>query len=239
MSKMLWDLLWRTIQGAPAVTSSNWFAYFLSGFIFILNSAWHLTDISAPWRDRWRQVKESKRTDFIRGAVLLSIFWAVLFIVSFINVLNQDRTSLDGAKREIADLTSKNKDLKRDNDNLKQYEPKPEPEDSLRKKAIHLADDIDDFIIKREAKHPPYGPTDDPATVRNIQQFDKETNNLCVLKFKDRTVGIVQRLRSNGLDTEYLDAPAAAPERCLNKLETRLIRHLAHYLDANGNLVKF
>lgn len=106
-SGLLWELLIRTARGAPIIVSSNWAAYLISGFLFLVNSVWHFFDIKLPWHERVREAWKSKKKDILRGFVMFVAFWLILFTTSFINVLHEDRASLDSAQNENKSLRAK------------------------------------------------------------------------------------------------------------------------------------
>ena len=107
-----------------------------------------------------------------------------------------------------------------------------EPQDSLRKRTVRLANDLDAFLAERGARRP-IGQSDD------AKQYDKATINLYVAEHKSRTMGILQELRAKGLDVGLLDAPGAAQQRFLLPDETQRLRDLAFHLDEHGGVIKF
>lgn len=110
--------------------------------------------------------------------------------------------------------------------------PKPtEPRNSLRRRTVRLANDLAEFLAERNAKRPT-----DPA---RFQQFDQETINLYLARYRERTLGILQELKAKGLDVGILDAPGAAPSRYLMPNEIEHLRDLAFHLDADDKVVQF
>jgi hypothetical protein len=116
-SGLFWELFARTARGAPMIVSSNWAAYLISGIIFLFNSTWRFFDIKLPWRERARKVWKSKRKDIFRGAVLLVLFWVILFFFSFSNVLKEDRAALNSFRNDNQQLKVSAKDLQGQLDN--------------------------------------------------------------------------------------------------------------------------
>lgn len=106
-----------------------------------------------------------------------------------------------------------------------------EPTDSLRRRTLRLADDLDAFLAERFAKR--------PASPEEAGQYDQATINLYLALYKTRTVGTLQELQAKGLDVGSLNAPGAAPSRHLIGNELRQLRDLAYHLDANNQVVHF
>jgi hypothetical protein len=109
--------------------------------------------------------------------------------------------------------------------------PYKEPKNSLRRRTVQLANDLDAFLAERSAKR--------PSNTEDAKQFDQATINIYVDLYKSRTVGLLQELRARGLDVGLLDAPGAAQSRFLIPDETRQLRDLAYRLDDKGNMVHF
>lgn len=106
-----------------------------------------------------------------------------------------------------------------------------EPADSLRRRTVKLADDLASFNAERFAGR--------PTDQRESRQYDQESINLYIAKYRDRTVGILQELQAKGLDTGLLNAPGAAPSRYLMPDEIRQLRDLAYHLDGQDQVVRF
>lgn len=118
-----------------------------------------------------------------------------------------------------------------------------EPRDSLRRRTVRLADQIDAFHGERAASHPPYTNGEENASPSQKRindasiRYDRATENLCLQKFKEEMIGIPRELLTKGLDVKFLDQ--VSPTRCLSEQETELLRYLAYRLDGNDNLVRF
>jgi hypothetical protein len=110
--------------------------------------------------------------------------------------------------------------------------PYVEPKNSLRKRTLSLANDLNVFLGERWSKRPPgHGP--------DTMKYDQATLDLYMKLYKSRMVGILQELQDKGLDTGLLAAPGGAPSRFLLPDEIRQLRDLAYHLDEKGNVVKF
>jgi len=110
--------------------------------------------------------------------------------------------------------------------------PYVEPKNSLRKRTLSLANDLNVFLGERWSKRPPgHGP--------DTLKYDQATLDLYMKFYRSRMVGILQELQDKGLDTGLLGAPGGAPSRFLLPDEIRQLRDLAYHLDEKGNVVKF
>ena len=110
--------------------------------------------------------------------------------------------------------------------------PYVEPKNSLRKRTLGLANDLNVFLAERWAKRP-------PGHGQETMKYDQATLDLYMKLYKSRMVGILQELQDKGLDTGLLAAPGGASSRFLLPDEIRQLRDLAYHLDENGNVVKF
>ena len=110
--------------------------------------------------------------------------------------------------------------------------PYLEPKNSLRKRTLGLANDLNVFLGERWAKRPPGHGAD-------TMKYDQATLDLYMKLYKSRTVGILQELQDKGLDTGLLAAPGGASSRFLLPDEIRQLRDLAYHLDERGNVVRF
>jgi hypothetical protein len=110
--------------------------------------------------------------------------------------------------------------------------PYLEPKNSLRKRTLGLANDLNVFLGERWARRPPGHGAD-------TLKYDQATLDLYMKLYKNRMVGILQELQDKGLDTGLLAAPGGAPSRFLLPDEIRQLRDLAYHLDEMGKVVKF
>jgi hypothetical protein len=111
--------------------------------------------------------------------------------------------------------------------------PVEEPTNSLRRRVIHLTDDLDAFPLKRNENRPLTGGPDEQRS------YAQETEDLYTVQFSHQTVGIIQELKAKGLLTEpyYAYYGPVASNRMLDSEEVDHLRDLAHYLDAKDNVV--
>jgi hypothetical protein len=126
-----------------------------------------------------------------------------------------------------------------------------EPQYSLRRRTMKLADDIDQFFVERKETHPPYtnGIPDaigrQGEVNRKSDEYDQETARQCMARFGDQIIGVPRELRNKGLNVRYLDRND--PPRCLSpaapdtpyESDTDILRYLAYMLDANDRVVHF
>jgi hypothetical protein len=110
--------------------------------------------------------------------------------------------------------------------------PYVEPKNSLRKRTLGLANDLNVFLGERWARRP-------LGHGQDTMKYDQATLDLYMKLFRNRMVGILQELQDKGLDTGLLAAPGGAPSRFLLPDEIRQLRDLAYHLDEKGNVVRF
>src|SRR5260370_21695528 len=254
-SGLLWELFARTARGAPMIVSSNWAAYLISGVIVVFNFAWtFFSDSTSPWRERMREVLKSKKKDALRGAIMLAIFWGILFSASFVHVLYEDRVSLNAAMNEKKTLQDQNEGLARKNEELQKYLPTAESVDSLRRRTVRLANEYSDFWVKNPG--PPYPSVQNPVTEQDIKRqkvWDEYWRRVTAVydrKYKDRIIGTIREYKTKGIPTGYLEAAAenhvfaASPFSQTGFLvptcsqdELCQFRELAYHVDAKDQMI--
>lgn len=240
--QILWDAFVATYGGFGYTEITFWLRF---AALTILPIGWFLRQV-------WRITTEPKpfgwRT-YMRGLVAnitlrdaLTRHWKVLAYIAlaltvfFGNVMSEAyRAGVASTKPDIERVEAKAKSLS--------ALTSVEPQDSLRRRALRLADAIDTFQADRRATHPPYtnGVQDAPPEQKLINdasvKYDMATESLCLRKFKEEIVGIPRELRDKGLDVQWLDQIQQV--RCLNDQDTQILRNLAYRLDEHGNIVRF
>jgi hypothetical protein len=253
---LLWELFIRTARGAPLVVSSNWAAYLISAFLFVFLSLWRfLADSSLPWRERVRDVWEGKKTDILRGSVMLLIFWAILFSASFAKVLDEERSTLRSLKNDNQQLLTSNTTMQKQNSDLTRQLSGlaiTESPTSLRRRTIKLVNDLNAFWSRRPAPlQPVQSPTTDEERKRNAiwdkYWRDVEADYANAI-FRDRLLGIIREYRGKGIPTGYMEQAFEQPNRfvgsaafggpaledCLRFMnDLCLVRELAYHVDAS------
>jgi hypothetical protein len=136
----------------------------------------------------------------------------------------------------------------------------PEPEDSLRRRTIKLANDIDHYVEERWANHPERAYPDPKDTnpteerkkaIQACLKYDQDTTNFFNDNFKDKWIGIVREYAAKGVKTAFLENDAEqnhpaqytffpfAPARedgTYMSAQSRF-RELAYHVDARGNRI--
>jgi len=91
----------------------------------------------------------------------------------------------------------------------------PEPNDSLRRRTLKLADEYFQFVRKRYDNHPPYGNTNDKEPSEETKkmlavdkQYDQETADQYNRLYRDRFVGIIREYQHKGVPVSWLEASA-------------------------------
>ncbi len=89
-----------------------------------------------------------------------------------------------------------------------------EPKDSLRRRTIRLADEVNSFVSERQQHHPPvaYPDSNDPnpsderrRAIKLCQDYDQETQNQYIKRYRDRMIGIVREYHAKGVPTHFLE----------------------------------
>src|SRR5207302_9867252 len=100
--------------------------------------------------------------------------------------------------------------------------PYVEPKNSLRKRTLSLANDLNVFLGERWARRPPgHGP--------DTMKYDQATLDLYMKLYRNRMVGILQELQDKGLDTGLLAAPGGASSRLLLPDDVPRLHELASH----------
>jgi hypothetical protein len=120
-----------------------------------------------------------------------------------------------------------------------------EPRNSLRKRVIRLAEDLESLLRELGATLPSQQDlqtmTQEQKNVSN-QKYQEVSNKITASyldKFRPRTVGIIAELKAKGLLTEYWDGPLekGAEFRPLQGEEIHRLRELAYHLDAQDRVI--
>jgi hypothetical protein len=122
-----------------------------------------------------------------------------------------------------------------------------EPQNSLRRRVMRLADDLDSLLLEQSKALPTQEqsrsmtPEQRDAANHAFDEVSKKTNLVYLEKFRPRTVGIIAELKAKGLLTDYWDGPMekGAEFRLLQGAETHRLRELAYHLDAQDQVVRF
>jgi hypothetical protein len=149
----------------------------------------------------------------------------------------------DPGQTQIGEIIRENRDLKA------QLAPLlvKESQTSLRRRTVKLADELEKFNQDRWRNHPPNAANDPNATpeqkavVRASQLYDQETLDTCKSRFKDRTIGIIEELKTRGLDIGNMDKIVEA-QGCLGLWGGDFIkplRDLAYHLNADDTVEHF
>jgi len=149
----------------------------------------------------------------------------------------------------IGEIVKENRELKSE---LTPFTEK-EPEDSLRKRTMKLADELSDFWAKNPP--PPYpgnpGPTQDVKKKEIFDDYWRRVDNVYALRYKDRVLGVIRAYSGRGVPTGFLEAAAEnhtfgasafsssgmRPPDCRQD-EVCELRELAYHVDARGNAIE-
>ncbi len=181
------------------------------------------------------------------------VFWAFVRIAFVISACVLWYAAFGSMKGREADLHKTQGDLeleKRAKDSLQSQLnilTGTERADSLRRRTKKLADDIHFFLQERDSSHPPHsdGRADavgEQARVNEVSQdYDVETDRLCLAKFGDRIQGIPRELAAKGVPVQHLDqlSVEAGNLRCLYEQDLDMLRGLSYRLDGQDQLVTF
>lgn len=115
--------------------------------------------------------------------------------------------------------------------------PKESP-NSLRRRTLKLCAELDAFWQKRQEVWQQSPKRQDDATNQQYKEWSAETQNLYMTSdLRQRTLEIVRQLELKGLDVGYIGMEYGAAKRVPMPDEIAHLRDLAHYLDANDNVV--
>jgi hypothetical protein len=122
-----------------------------------------------------------------------------------------------------------------------------ESQDSLRRRVMRLADDLDSLLLEQSKTLPTQEgsqsltPEQKNAVNLAFREITEKTNLVYMEKFRPRTIGIIAELKARGLLTDYWDGPMekGAEFRVLQGGETHRLRELAYHLDAQDKVVRF
>jgi hypothetical protein len=117
--------------------------------------------------------------------------------------------------------------------------PRESP-NSLRRKTLKLCADLDAFWNRRDQIWLQTPKRQDDATNQQYKEWAIENEHLYTTgNLKQRTLEIVNQLTQKGLDVGTVAAEYGAVKRCPDRQEIAHLRDLAHYLNANDNVVQF
>jgi hypothetical protein len=133
-----------------------------------------------------------------------------------------------------------------------------EQKDSLRRRTMRLADEVYEFLMERQQNHPPvaYPNSNDPnpsdetkQAIKRCQEYDQETFNQYMRRYRDSMIGIVKEYEAKGVRTRYLEndlkqrVPGAATIGSdwegSSVDELSQFRDLAYRVDAHDNAIHF
>lgn len=122
-----------------------------------------------------------------------------------------------------------------------------EPKNSLRKRVMRLADDLDALFIEQNAALPKsqeiqtMTPAQKEAANHAFAEATEKTTTIYLATYRSRTVGIIAELKAKGLLTDYWDGPMekGAEFRPVQGGEIHRLRELAYHLDGQDRIVRF
>jgi hypothetical protein len=224
-------------------------ALFFAMYIFV-----HL--LRSPWLERKSEGVAPSAIDGIFGAVMFFLLlggsllvcrliaWDLQSSLTLHSVADtggnksDELTALETCKTNYATLTQK------------------EPDGSLRRRTMRLANEISDYLRGRFESHPPYAypSSSDPnpseerkAAIKKAVEYDQRTQDDYLRKYKDRAVGIIREYREKGVTVGFLEQsfgtrvpiwamPGAAWEESPQN-ELAQFRELAFHVDAKDQLI--
>jgi hypothetical protein len=156
-------------------------------------------------------------------------------------------------KKQVDDLTAQNDKLATQ---VKQLTPELEAADSLRRRTIRLADEMQKYLLMRFQNHPPFAYPDSRAPnpsderkkeIEKSQNYDLETETYYREHFRDKMIGIIREYNSKGVKTGFLEADASQrppvlffPGTVGEELasdDLYQFRELVYHVDAQGDLI--
>ena len=123
----------------------------------------------------------------------------------------------------------------------------PEKPDSLRRRTVRLADEIQEFYAARRSSRPPLylnseGGCDSSGRTKDQITHDSETVAQCSSKFGKRIVAIAQELQARGISAEVHVGSGMLvgdTDRAPSLEELQLLKCLAYQIDHQDIAVRF
>lgn len=270
------EILSRALQDTPSVVSENWVTVLVSVVIFAWGFINRARGQSAYHNAKTRGEKVSAMASHWRqsawsGIRIVLWVWCGLFLVSTLKTIYAEH---DGLKQQIARqdqliarlqsqpqqaridfLTRQNEDLQKQIDRLK---PKTEPRNSLRRRTMQLADEMQTYLLARyqNSNQPPFAvpdssvpnPTDEQKrAIERYRSYQQETWDYYSEHYRDRMIGIIREYQAKGVKTGWLENDAnqrppviAMPGSVMaGTIQDDLyqFRELAYHVDGEGNLI--
>jgi hypothetical protein len=120
----------------------------------------------------------------------------------------------------------------------KELEHPNEPPDSLRRRTVNLADEIEQFARSRHADRCltiNANPIDNSEFQRLTKAHDQETASMFAVKYHSSLMGIIQELKSKGVYWLEYDI---AGNNWVQIREIQLLRSIAHRLDHKDDAIR-
>lgn len=138
---------------------------------------------------------------------------------------------------------------------VRQLTPKPEPAESLRRRTMRLADEMEKYLKARGENEPPLAGPDssDPnpseerrMAIKKSRDYQQATFEYYSHHFKDRMIGIIREYDAKGVRTGWLEKSAeqrvpliVVTMESINADDLDQFRELAYHVDANDRLIVF
>jgi hypothetical protein len=191
--------------------------------------------------DRWLGVKKA-----VAPASRYTIaIWTMLFVVGMGRFVYKDHRDLAAANGKLSAELQEARSSSLTVPPIQ--EPSKEPKNSLRRRVMRLADELEALLCDQNAALPTeqqlqrMTPEQKGVSNHTFEEATKKTTAVYLDKFRSRTVGIIAELKAKGLLTEYWDGPLekGAEFRMLLGDEIRRLRELAYHLDGQDRVVRF
>ena len=195
-----------------------------------------------PWLKRWSESKKWQR--------LLLVGTLLFYGGTLYKLLNQPPlppiVNPDPAVKAIVPVVKENADLEKRLARLNE----PEPQNSVRRQTVNLANELADFWARNPAP-----PQSMQAAIKG-QASDQYWNGVTTTfnyKFRDRLVGIIRSYSSKGVPVGYLERSAEEPTHLFGAFpfsssgqsppacaqdEICQLRELAFHVDANDQVIQ-
>jgi len=198
--------------------------------------------------------------------VRLASVMAALFLAQFLAYQNstrnlatviEEKRQLSMKINEQADRLEKDERAIRDLRNNIPHSVK-EPKNSLRRRTMQLADEIQKYILDRanDPNRPPFaGPNsnepnpseDQKKAIQQYRKYEQETLDYYFAHYRDRMIGTIKEYDAKGVKTGYLESgarqrppifvmPGSVAEGTYMD-DLYQFRELAYHVDGQGNLI--
>lgn len=200
-------------HGKQSFVDALWNGIIGAGIVFGIYALVHL--LRAPWLEHSSDGTAGTRLQGVGGMMMLALLIAGITTICFSVVDDLRATppiilgSADPEHKKAVELIQ----LEECRNNYAALTQK-EPEDSLRRRTLKIANELSDFLRSRFENHPPYAypqpndpnpPDERKVAIKKCLEYDQQTTDTYMRKYKDRMVGIIREYAGKNVPTGFLE----------------------------------